>query len=192
MGVIASSKGPGGAPGGSGSFEMCPKGLQQGVCCDVVDHGFVKGGFKGKENQLLHKITIRWQSSRKMRDGKPYLIQRRFTCSLHERSTLRRYLEAWRGKAFTEAEAEAFDLDRLIGVNCQMLVDHLTKPRGVFAEVMAVMPLAPGMKPIVVEHYIRVQDRQPGDVDHQPAEDGAEHHDEEAGVGFDPGQTPPF
>jgi hypothetical protein len=44
-----------------------------------------------------------------------YIVQKRYTLSSHKKSTLRRDLEAWRGRPFTDSQADDFDIDMLIG-----------------------------------------------------------------------------
>ena len=63
-------------------------------------------------------------SSCTLADGKPFLISRRYSLSLHEKSSLRRDLESWRGRAFTQEELRGFDLEVLIGVGCLVSVVH--------------------------------------------------------------------
>ena len=153
--------GGGGAAKGTGDFELCPTGAQQLVCCDVIDLGKIKvRGFGNKGDVLQHKVVFRWQSEKKMADGRPYLIQRRFTLSSHKKAALRAFLEAWRGKDFTDDQARDFDTEKLIGVNCWSNVIHRTTPRGIFAEVQTVMPPLPDRK-CAVDGYVRVKDRPP-------------------------------
>lgn len=175
--------------GATGDFELCPGGAHHMVCCDVVDHGNIKVQYANK-TKIQHKITLRWLTvESRTKDGKPYLVQRRFTCSLHPSSALRKYLEGWRGRPFTEDEANRFDLEVLIGVNGLGNVVHQQKPRGTFAEVVALMPLARGMKTATVQDcdpsYIRVQDRPtdsaaPGEPSSDPVAD------------YDDSDAPPF
>lgn len=170
MAIYASSK------GGSADFELCPAGTQQLVCCDIVDHGEVKVRYGNKE-RMQHKITIRWLSAEhKTKEGKPMLVQRRFTCSLHPQAALRKYLDVWRGRPFSAAEADKFDLEKLIGINAIGQVVHEQKPRGTFAEVVACVPLLRNMTAAPVdEAYIRVTNRpqdqqQDGATGEPPAE----------------------
>lgn len=138
--------------GGSGSkapFVLCPAGLQQAVCCDVIDHGKVKvPKFRAPgEFMLQHKFTVRWQSIHKMADGKPFIVQRRFTLSSHPKATIRAFLGNWRGLPLTDEQAEKFDVDTLIGKNAMILVTHVNKPAkgGVFQEVMMAAPVPKGI-----------------------------------------------
>lgn len=146
------------ASSGSGeSFVPAPMGVHRAICCDVVDMGMVPGKFGEK-----HLVRVIWQTEALMPDGKPFLIDRRYTLSLDERSNLRRDLEAWRGKPFTLAEAAGFDLERLIGVMCTLLVVHKPGKDGdrVFANVQAVLPKQPGVS-LAIRDYVRVIARQP-------------------------------
>jgi len=125
----------------------------------VVDLGMVDGKFGTK-----HLVRVIWQTEQPMPDGKPYLVDRRYTLSLDERSTLRKDLEAWRGKAFTLAEAAGFDLERLIGVPCGLLVVHKQGRDGdrVFANIQSVLPASqlPGAL-LAIRDYVRVVLRTP-------------------------------
>ncbi|MDH5244837.1 MAG: hypothetical protein OEW98_00185 [Betaproteobacteria bacterium] len=144
------------AKGSPRAFEPCPAGVQQAVCCDVVDLGLRETPYGEK-----HKVDIRWQTAELMPSGQPYLVNKRYTLSLNEKATLRHDLEAWRGKAFTDAEIEGFDLERLIGVNALLNIVHGTGSKGgVFANVASIMPLAKKMTAVkVADDYVRVQDR---------------------------------
>lgn len=158
------------------AFELCPAGPQQLVCCDLVDHGLVRNAWGGKE-RVQHKVSLRWQSIHKMKDGRPYLVQKRYTFSLHAKATLRKDIDAWRGLPLTDDQAATFDLERLLGVNCFANVVHMKKPRGVFAEVVSLMPLPKQLPKIAIEaQYVRVCNRKPGEQhdDGPPPSDAGE------------------
>lgn len=144
------------------SFIPCPAGLHPAVCVDVVDLGVLKVTFSN-ETKVQHKCKIVWQTADEMPDGKPFLVQRRYTLSLSEKSSLRKDLESWRGKPFTDEELDGFDLEKLIGANCQLNVVHDQKNGDTYANVTTVVPLGRGMVKIKPRDYIRVQDRDPRD-----------------------------
>ena len=168
MAIIAS------ASGGStqNTFELCPAGGQQAVCCDVIDLGMQKDTFRGT-SRLVHKIRIRWQSQHPMKDGRPYMVQKRYTLSLAERATLRKDLEQWRGAMFEPAQLAGFDVEVLIGINAFINVMHIRKPKGTYAEVMNLMPVPSSTPKLTVRDYVRLKDRpagqqaerEPGDQD---------------------------
>lgn len=50
------------------------------------------------------------------------VISKEYTFSLHEKSTLRKDLQAWRGKTFTEEELNGFDLLNVLNKGCQLQI----------------------------------------------------------------------
>lgn len=154
--------------GSSASFTPCPQGVHQAVCVDVVDMGNLEVVWNGTK-KVQHKVRIVWQVEELMDDGKPFLVQKRYTASLHEKAQLRKDLESWRGRAFTEDELKSFDLERLLGVNALLNVVQATRDGKTFANVTAVMPMKKGMQPMHATNYTRVVDRKP-DAPGQPTE----------------------
>lgn len=140
-----------------GEFTPAPEGLWQAVCCDVVDQGM-----QTSQWGMSHRVQIRWQLEElDPKSGKPYMVVKGYRLSLHTKSALRPMLEAWRGKKFTAQELEGFDLEVLIGVNCQVQVIHNAKPDGnVYSNVQAVVPLGKGTPKLTVRgEYVRAKDR---------------------------------
>lgn len=148
--------------GSAGGFVQCPEGLHNAVCVDVVDLGIeVSDKFfdKAGNPQKYHKIRIYWQVEEKMGDGRPFLVSRRFTLSLNEKSKLRPFLESWRGKAFTSDDlVKGFDVEKLIGVNCTLQV--LASDDGRFTDVTNVMPAPKGATLLKAQGYTRQKDRE--------------------------------
>lgn len=145
--------------GESKTFEPAPTGVHQGVCVDVVDMGDLEVKWNG-QSKKQHKIRIVWQIDEAMaEDGRRFIVQKRYTASLHEKSNLRKELEAWRGRAFTDDELKAFDLEKLIGVNCFLNVVHTAKEGKTYANVASIMPLKKGMEKMEPVDYVRVKDR---------------------------------
>jgi hypothetical protein len=142
------------------SFTPAPAGTHCAVCVDVIDLGVVEVNYLGKVRKQ-HKIVIAWQIDETMEDGKPFLVRRRYTCSLHEKATLRRDLESWRGRAFTNTELEAFDLENLLGVGSLLNVIHESRNGSTFANVASIMRLPKNMTAPTPRDYLRVQDRPP-------------------------------
>ena len=142
-----------------GDFTPAPEGLWPGVCVDVVDKGIVKSAMY----KPRHMLQLRWilNAEPPLPDGRPHMAVRSFGASLHEQSALRPFLEAWRGKKFTKDELDGFDLERLLGVNCQLqLIHNITEQGKTYANIQAAVPLGRGMlKMHVSEGYVRVKDR---------------------------------
>ena len=99
-------------------------------------------------------------------DGRLYMVTKKYTASLNEKATLRGDLEAWRGKKFTKQELRGFDIEQLVGVNCQLQVVHTTLDDGrTFANVKAVVPISKGMQKMVVpDDFVRHAARNLDDI----------------------------
>ena len=140
-------------------FTPAPEGLHQAVCVDVIDLGIQPSPWGDKQ-----KIEIRWQLDQIDEEtGKRFMVMSRYTTSLNEKANLRKHLEAWRGKKFTKEELDGFDVEKLLGVNCQLQVIHnLSDNGGTFANVQAIVPLGKGMVKIrPSEDYVRMINRDP-------------------------------
>lgn len=145
-----------------------PEGLHQAVCSDIVDLGLVttEWGEKNKvrllfELGMFNEDGITEQLNHDTDPPRRFQVRRDFGLSLSEKSALRPFLEAWRGRRFSAAELEGFDLERLIGVNCQLqIIHHITEQGKTYANIQAAVPLGRGMlKMHVSEGYVRVKDR---------------------------------
>ena len=156
-----------------GEFSTPPEALHSAVCCDVVDKGVVTSQW-GES----HQVQIRWQlEDLDPKTNKPYIVMRKFRLSLHEKSSLRPMLESWRGRKFSPEDLEGFDLERLIGVNCQVQIIHNIANNGkTYANVQACVPAAKGSSKLKVRDYTRVIDREhQEDLEQHP--DGFEAQD---------------
>ena len=128
---------------GSG-FERCPEGNHLAVCYEVIDLGTQESTFEG-ETKRQRKIWIGWETaSEQMEDGRPFVIGRRYTLSSHEKSTLRKDLESWRGKKFTDEDIAKFDIKALIGCACFLNVVHSVKGDRTYANITTVAALPKG------------------------------------------------
>ncbi len=142
-----------------GEFTPHPAGQYQCVAVDVADLGEMPNKFQ--EGRLVHKVRLYWMSHEKMEDGRPFLIAKMYTLSLHEKSTLRHDLESWRGKPFTPQELAGFDLEKLIGAPAYLQIQHRTTENGkTFANVVGIMKAIPALEiPDIPSDFIRYKDR---------------------------------
>jgi len=138
MGLTAKDTG-----GGGGDYEIIPEDTFQGICYAVYDLGTHYNEKFGKSH---HKILICWEIPEIRididKDGEtknlPKAISSRYTLSLHEKSNLRKMLQSWRGKAFTNKELEGFDLLNLLGANCMLQIIHNVVGEKTYANVSQV------------------------------------------------------
>lgn len=126
---------------GGGEFETTPEGTYIGRCIKVVDIGTqTTTGQFGTTSRP--KVMIQWElldEDVKMKDGRPFAISQFYTTSLHEKSQLRKHLEAWRGKKFTADELEGFDLKNVLGKYCMIQVVHTESNGTTYANLNAIM-----------------------------------------------------
>lgn len=138
------------AKNNSTTFELTPAGNHIARCYAMVQIGTVKEEFKG-EVKNLHKVRITWELPLELhifnqeKGEQPFSISKEYTLSMHEKAVLRADLSSWRGKAFTDDEAKAFDITKLLGVPCFLNVVHKVSKNGnVYAHVAAITPLPKG------------------------------------------------
>ncbi len=142
-------------------YQLVDQGLHAARCIDVVDLGLVQTEFGDK-----YQVQLRWvlpaDSVTTGHQERAPICARKFTNSLHKKAALRQILEMWRNRPFTPAELEGFDLEKLLGVACQVQIVHSPKADGsVYANVQAVIPLSKGMTaPAAPADYVRVRDRE--------------------------------
>ena len=149
---------------GGTQYAPAPSGTFAAVCVDVVDMGLVKVSWGGKEKSQ-HKITIVWQIDEERDDGKPHAVRKRYTLSLHEKAQLRKDLEAWRGRPFTDEELQGFDVETVLGVGAMIGIVHSTKDGNTYANVASVSKMPRGMSAPSPRDYVRVCERE---EQHQP------------------------
>ena len=142
MGVIVKDS-------GGGSYDI-PLGVHSAVCANVYDVGMQPGYNAGT---MAHKVVVLWEiEERKEEDNARYTITKEYTASLNEKANLRKDLEAWRGRPFTIAELEGFDLDNIVGAPCQLSIIEYQKQNGnTGTKISAVMPIGKGMVALKAE-----------------------------------------
>ena len=120
--------------GSGGDFPKLEPGIYHGTCFSIVDLGTTDQEYKGVVSKktrvhLGFEITEAVDPSNNtvmMEDGRPFGAFKTYTASLFEAATLRKDLESWRGKSFTEEELAGFDISNLIGCTAKIEVG-LTK-----------------------------------------------------------------
>jgi hypothetical protein len=120
--------------GSGGDFPKLEPGIYHGTCFSIVDLGTTDQEYKGVVSKktrvhLGFEITEAVDPSTNivmMEDGRPFGAFKTYTASLFEAATLRKDLESWRGKSFTEEELAGFDISNLIGCTAKIEVG-LTK-----------------------------------------------------------------
>jgi len=131
------------AKSSSGGFTPAPEGTHIARCVQVIDLGTQWSEFYQKSS---HKILIGWEIPGELNEGgEPFLIWNRYTLSLHDNSTLRAHLEAWRGK-FTKKELVEFDLTQVLDTGCMVCINHQENNGSTYANVQSIVSIPSGME----------------------------------------------
>lgn len=150
MGFIAKDS------GGGGNFKKVPQGVFIGRCWSLIDLGTQTSSGQFGE-KTAHKIQISWELFGEDEEGQPLTIEvdgkempltikKSYTVSLHEKSSLRKDLEAWRGKKFSDEEAKGFDIQKLLGAYCMVNVTISENGGKTYSNVAGLTPLPGALK----------------------------------------------
>lgn len=151
---------------GGKEFAPAPEGVHIAACVGVIDLGTRPDTFTDKRTKQektadKHSIKLKFELPGVLipdgeAAGKPFIIWAEYTASLSEKANLRKALTSWRGRAFTEAELEAFDLEKLLGAYCQLQIIHETKKDRKYANIGAIMALPTGTpKPALTNPLVK-------------------------------------
>ena len=139
--------------GGGGDYKRLESGTYAAVCNLLADIGLQPGSVKFPTPK--HMVVIRFEvPSERLEyeiDGVkkegPMTIYGRYTASMNEKANLRKLLESWRGKKFTDDEARNFDIAKLLGVPCLLTVTESTGNDGkTYSNIGNCSPLVKGME----------------------------------------------
>lgn len=137
-------------PIGTTDYEILPSGTHIARCYSMIHIGTVKWEYMG-DQKLTNKVRLSFEVPSEMRDFKdknmPMSISKEYTLTMYEKGNLRKDLESWRGKGFTDAEADNFDITKLLGTECMISVVHKTSKQGKeYALISTISPLMKGTK----------------------------------------------
>ena len=124
------------------NFKMPDPGSYGATCYRVIDLGTQESTYQG-EKKYARKVMIGFELDEDMEAGKPFVCSSTFTVSLHEKSSLRKFLSGWRGRDFTPEELGGFDPSKLIGAPCMLSLVQ----KGEYVNVDTASKLPKGMTP---------------------------------------------
>lgn len=136
---------------GGTDFKPIDAGNYPARCYSMIHIGHVKETILGKE-KILNKVRVTWELPTELKVFKPengeqpHVISKEFNLSMNEKATLRKFLEGWRGKGFSDDEAKSFDITKLLGIPCLLSVIHKTNTAGkIYAEISSVSAVPKGI-----------------------------------------------
>lgn len=130
---------------GGGDFENPVAGSYIARCYKMIDVGTQPQTFQGKPSDPKRKLFVWFElledeegNSYRMSDGKAFSVLNRYTLSTNAKATLRKHIDAWRGKPLTKDEAEAFNVVVLLDKYCRLQISLDDKNDRTYVNVVSV------------------------------------------------------
>jgi hypothetical protein len=133
-------------------FVPLAAGSHSAVCTMVVTLGLQGSGKYGAREQVYLRWQVpgelvTWTDEQGEEQTRPAAIGRFYNNTLSPKSALRKDLETWRGRSFSEEEARTFDLETLLGKACLLGVVHKQEGENTYANVATISAPPKGAKP---------------------------------------------
>lgn len=147
------------------AYEGVSEGAHIAVCQMIVDMGMQEGTY-GLKPQVYIRFEVpgervSYTNDQGVESEGPRVIGKGYGYTLGPKATLRKHLESWRGRAFTEAELmdsegnPIWDITKLLGVPCQLSV---VKNENGTSVISTIMGLPKGFPPPKAEGDLIVYD----------------------------------
>jgi len=135
---------------GGTAYEPLEAGNYPARCISMIRVGTVEEEYLGKK-KWMDKVTLTFEipdEQKVFTEAKgmqPYVFSKDFTLSMYEKANLRKVLESWRGKAFTNEQAESFDITALVGKPCLLNIIHKQVGDKTYANIAGISAMPKGM-----------------------------------------------
>jgi hypothetical protein len=156
---------------GGGDFKRAPAGSHIAVCNLVADCGLQPGSqqYPAPKRKLYVRFEIPAERIEYEKDGKqvegPLTIGSFYTASMNEKATLRKHLEGWRGKKFSDDEAAAFDVSALLGKACMLSVVESESGGKTYSNIAGIGSMPKGVPSPKAENPLLYFDSESGPED---------------------------
>ena len=153
---------------GGGDFKRAPAGSHIAVCNLVADCGMQPGSqaFPSPKRKIYVRFEIPAERVEFEKNGKPVegplTIGSFYTASMNEKATLRKHLEGWRGKKFSDDEAGGFDVSTILGKACMLSVVESDSGGKTYSNISGIGSLPKGMAVPAAENDLLYFDEDSG------------------------------
>jgi len=122
------------------TISLVPSGLTPFVIYGIWHIGVIEGKFGSKDQVIIgfefpSLPPIEFKEEDGTTTRKPRALCQTYTNSMSKKSQLRALLESWRGKAFTDEEAKAFELSKIMGASGQANIIHEQRGENTYANI---------------------------------------------------------
>jgi len=125
------------------TFTPAPSGVHGARLFQAIDLGTQEDNFYGSRRKLLLSFEL---PGKLMDDGKPFIVSKWSTASLHKKSNFRQCIISWLGRDLTQEERCDFNWDTVKDVPALVSIVHKIRDDGsVRADIQSISPLPEGM-----------------------------------------------
>lgn len=126
-------------------IEKLENGVYTAVSSAIIDLGLQKNEqFKKIQRKFMMIWTIIGEEVEINGEKQPRTISKEYSFSLNEKSTLRKDLQAWRGKPFSEEELQGFNILAVLNKACQLQIILEEKNNKKYNNIAGIMSLPKG------------------------------------------------
>lgn len=130
-------------------YEHPPGGPHKAVCAQLIKEGIIPR----YQGELKDTVKLVWQLEVRNKKRERFTIAKKYTNSTHPKAAIVAEVHRWLGKSMTRAEWRTFDLDTLIGLNCQLNCITIPTDDGEITIVDSLSPLRVGEDLLVFEDF---------------------------------------
>lgn len=134
-------------------IEKLENGVYTAVSSAIIDLGLQKNEqFKKIQRKFMMIWTIIGEEVEINGEKQPRTISKEYSFSLNEKSTLRKDLQAWRGKPFSEEELQGFNILAVLNKACQLQIILEEKNNKKYNNIAGIMSLPKGSNVPILEN----------------------------------------
>ena len=129
------------------NFEPAPPGTHVARCYGCVSLGTQHSEMFADAFKVMLLFELPFELIQTQEYGeKPMTISKEYSLSLGKKANLRKHLDSWRGRSFSEEELKGFEVSNVVGAPCQITVVHSQSSNGnTYAKIESITGLAKGM-----------------------------------------------
>lgn len=132
---------------GNNPIPQLEPGVYTGIASALIDLGIQENQmFKNKQRKIIIIWNIVGETVTVKDEELQRVMSKEYTMSLGDKSTLKKDLEAWRGKAFSTDELQGFDLRNILNTACQLQINEQEKNGRTYTNIAAIMAIPKGTK----------------------------------------------
>lgn len=130
---------------GGQTIEKLENGVYTAVSSAIIDLGLQRNEqFEKTQRKFMLVWNILGEDIEINDEKQPRVISKEYSFSLHEKSTLRKDLQAWRGKPFSEEELHGFNILSVLNKACQLQIILEERNNRKYNNIAGIMSLPKG------------------------------------------------